>query len=88
MVSTLTRPVESLQWQSSFRRRKETQWKTKNVDWQLQPLPDGILPMEQVTHALLMDIRDHLRSIRKMVTFFTVLVVIGLVVQILVALAK
>jgi hypothetical protein len=61
---------------------------TKNVDWQLQPLPDGILPMEQVTHALLMDIRDHLRSIRKMVTFFTVLVVIGLVVQILVALAK
>jgi hypothetical protein len=57
---------------------------TRHYDWNIQPLPDGTYPNEQVTHCLLMDIRDHLRSIRKMLTFFTVLAVVGIVLGILV----
>ncbi len=58
---------------------------TRNVDWKIVPGPDGSLPPEQVTHALLIDIREAARSIRKMMMLFTVLVVIyGVVVLALV----
>jgi hypothetical protein len=53
---------------------------TRNVEWKIAPGPDGSLPPEQVTHALLIDIREAARSIRKMLLFFTVLVVIDGVV--------
>jgi len=43
---------------------------TRNLDWKIAPSPDGSLPAEQVTHALLIDIREAVRSIRKMLMFF------------------
>jgi hypothetical protein len=49
---------------------------TRNVEWKIEPGPDGSLPAEQVTHALLIDIREAARSIRRMMAFFTVLVVV------------
>jgi hypothetical protein len=49
---------------------------TRNIQWQIEVGPDGKVPDAQVTHALLMDIRETTRSIRKMMVFFTVLVVI------------
>jgi hypothetical protein len=53
---------------------------TRNVEWKIDAGPDGKIPDSQVTHALLMDIREHTRSMRKMMVFFTVLVVIDCVV--------
>ncbi len=50
---------------------------TRNVDWKIEHGPDGSLPAEQVTHALLVDIREAARSIRRMLIFFRVLVVIN-----------
>jgi hypothetical protein len=52
----------------------------RNVDWKIEPSPDGKLPAEQVTHALLIDIREAARSIRRMLVFFTVLVLINYVI--------
>ncbi len=60
---------------------------TRNVDWKITPGPDGSLPAEQVTHALLIDIREAARSIRKMMVFFTVLAVIYGVVGLLLVLS-
>jgi hypothetical protein len=53
---------------------------TRNVEWKIDAGPDGKIPESQVTHALLMDIRETARSMRKMMVFFTVLVVINCVV--------
>ena len=61
---------------------------TRNVSWQITAGPDGKLSPEQVTHALLIDIREGVQSIRKMLVFFTVIVVIALVVEILASLAR
>jgi hypothetical protein len=52
---------------------------TRNIEWNIEPGPDGKLTADQVTHALLIDIRETTRSIRKMMVFFTVLVVIDCV---------
>jgi hypothetical protein len=59
---------------------------TRNVDWSITAGLDGKMPDTQVTHALLIDIRETarsaqeaVRSIRKMMLFFTVLVVIDCV---------
>jgi len=51
-------------------------------------VPDDSLPAAQITHALLMDLRTLLKSIKDMLTFFTVLVVIGLVVGVFIALSS
>jgi hypothetical protein len=61
---------------------------TENMKWQITPAPDGSFPDAQITHAVLMDIREALGSIRKMLTFFTGVFVIGLVAAVLVALAR
>ena len=61
---------------------------TRNVNWQISPGPDGKLTSEQVTHALLIDIRDATRSVRSMMVFFTVLFVIGLVVEVIAVAAR
>jgi hypothetical protein len=60
---------------------------TKNLEWKIEPAPDGSLPPEQITHALLVDIRantrllfdirEAARSTRRMMMFFTVLTVIN-----------
>lgn len=52
----------------------------KNVDWQITPGPDGKFPDAQITHSLLMDIRGSARSIRNIMVFFTVLVIVGSIV--------
>ena len=52
----------------------------RNVDWQVMPDPDGKFPEAQVTHSLLMDIRENTRSMRKMMVFFTVLAVVDCIV--------
>jgi hypothetical protein len=54
---------------------------TENVDWQITPGPDGKFPDAQVTHALLKDIRESARSMRKMLVFFTMLVIAGCILQ-------
>lgn len=59
----------------------------RNVDWKIEPRPDGSLPPEQITHALLMDIRETTRSIKKILLFFAVLTIIYLLIAFLVALA-
>jgi hypothetical protein len=61
---------------------------TRNVKWNIEPGPDGKLPAEQVTHALLIDIREAARSIKRMLVFFTVLVVINCVILFLWGLAN
>jgi hypothetical protein len=52
---------------------------TRNVEWKISDGLDGKIPDAQVTHALLMDIRENTRSIRKMMVFFTVLLIIDCV---------
>lgn len=52
---------------------------TRNIEWKVEAGPDGKVPNDQVTHALLMDIRETARSVRRMMVFFTVLVVIDCV---------
>ena len=49
---------------------------SRNADWQILPSPDGKFPDAQVTHALLRDIRESAGSMRKMMMFFTVLVIV------------
>lgn len=57
------------------------------MKWKITPAPDGSFPADQVTHAILMDIRETLWSIRKMLIFFTVVfavsLALGLVVLVL-----
>ena len=48
----------------------------RNMDWQIMPGPDGTFPDAQITHSLLKDIRESARSVRKMMLFFTVLVIV------------
>lgn len=60
----------------------------RNVDWKIEPRPDGSLPPEQITHALLMDIRETTRSIKKILIFFALLTIIYLLLTLLVALAS
>lgn len=61
---------------------------TRNIEWKIDAGPDGKIPDGQVTHALLMDIREATRSVRKMMVFFTVLVVIDCVALFVWFLAK
>jgi hypothetical protein len=61
---------------------------TRNAEWKIEPLPDGSLPPEQITHALLIDIREAARSMRKMLVFFTVLVVINCVIALVWAISN
>jgi hypothetical protein len=58
---------------------EKTIMETRNIEWKIEAGLDGKVPDDQVTHALLMDIRETARSIRKMMVFFTVLVVIDCV---------
>lgn len=60
----------------------------RNVDWKIEPGPDGSLPPEQITHALLMDIRETTRSIKKILIFYPVLAIIYLLISFLVILAS
>jgi len=53
----------------------------RNVDWQIMPGPDGKFPDAQVTHSLLKDIRESARSVRKMMVFFTVLIIVECIAQ-------
>jgi hypothetical protein len=48
----------------------------RNADWQIMPGPDGKFPDAQVTHSLLKDIRESANSIRKIMVFFAVLVIV------------
>jgi hypothetical protein len=64
-----------------------------DVEWRVEPDKDGQIPNEQATHALLMDLRGELTSIRKllgsirgMLIFFVIVTVVGLVIGALVAL--
>lgn len=57
------------------------QW--RNVEWQIEAMPDGKLPLEGVTNALLMDIRALLHQMKSMLVFFTVLAVVSLVLGVL-----
>jgi hypothetical protein len=59
----------------------------RNVDWKIEPGPDGSLPPEHITNALLMDIRETARSIKKILLFFAGLTILYLLVAFLVALA-
>jgi hypothetical protein len=52
---------------------------TKNYDWNIVPLPDGTFPNDQVTHCLLMDIRELLKTIKKIAVFFTTVFIISAV---------
>jgi hypothetical protein len=61
---------------------------TRNLEWKIEPRPDGSYPTECITHALLIDIRETTRSMRKMVVFFTVLGVINCMGLLLWALIK
>lgn len=58
----------------------------KNYDWNIVPLPDGTFPNDQVTHCLLMDIREHLRTLKRVAIFFTTVFIISVVVALLTAL--
>jgi hypothetical protein len=63
-------------------RREETvanALENRNVDWNLVVTPDkdGIVPGDQITNALLLDIREAARSVRRMMLFFTILAVIN-----------
>jgi len=71
------------------RTEKEKEFvETRNLEWEIK-LKSGEQPTpEQITHALLMDIRAHTHSIRKMLVFFTVLAIIGLVVEALAIFAR
>lgn len=60
---------------------------SQKANWEVQPSPDGTYPDMQITHGLLLDIRDILLSIRKMAIYFTVISVIGLVAGLLLVLA-
>ncbi len=53
------------------------QW--QDMEWTFSTRPDGTLAPENVTHALLIDIRSLLREIRGMMSFFKVLAIIALV---------
>ena len=55
----------------------------RHTEWDISVGPNGTLSPDNITHAILLDIRDLLRSVRAMFLFFTVLGVIGLVVGIL-----
>ncbi len=55
----------------------------KNYNWKIVPLPDGTYPNEQVTHCLLMDIRDLLKTIKKVAIFFTAVFIISAVLALL-----
>ena len=59
----------------------------ENVDWKLEmkKAEDGTLPIEQVSVAVLMDLRRHLASIHNMLTFFVVLAVLEIIGGILYA---
>lgn len=61
-----------------------------NRELNLNPMPDDgqPVPVEAVTHILLLDTRNLLRSIRAMMMYFVILSVIGLVVGFFVALAN
>jgi len=48
-------------------------------DWQVTKEDGKELPVEQVTHAILLDIRDHLKSIRTIARYFFVVSIIGLI---------
>lgn len=61
---------------------------TKNYDWNIVPLPDGTYPNDQVTHCLLMDIRRSLQTIKKIAIFFATIFVVGLVIGLLIAIAR
>jgi len=61
---------------------------SQKANWEVQPLPDGTYPDMQITHGLLLDIRDILLSIRKMAIYFTVISVIGLIAGFLLVLAR
>jgi hypothetical protein len=62
----------------------------RNVDWNLIVAagPDGVVPADQVTNALLLDIRETARSIRKMAVFFTVIAIAALVISLIAAVAN
>lgn len=62
--------------------------KWRNAEWALAPGPDGTLSPEDVTHALLIDVRGTLHQIRGMMRFFVVLAVIGLAIGLLSVLLK
>jgi hypothetical protein len=57
--------------------RNKAALETRNVDWTLIPESDGNIPIPKLTAALLLDIREATRSIRRMVLFFTVLAIIN-----------
>jgi hypothetical protein len=65
-----------------------------NRDWQITRTKDGNVPDAQVTHALLTDVRGELKGIRELLTsirrilvFFVVVTVAGLVIGVLAALS-
>jgi hypothetical protein len=51
---------------------------TEKMKWKITTAPDGSFPADQVTHAILMDVRETLWSIRKMSIFFTVVFAVSL----------
>ncbi len=51
---------------------------TRNIEWTIEAGPMEKFLTSKITHALLMDIREAARSMRRMMVFFTVLVVIEL----------
>jgi hypothetical protein len=58
------------------------------MSWEIHLPEDGKFTTDQVTHALLIDIREATRSVRSMMVFFTVMFLIGLVVEIIAVAAK
>ena len=60
----------------------------RNKDWNVAPGPDGSFPDSQVTHAILIDVRAELRTLRKIGMFFVWVFVISVVVGILVAASR
>jgi hypothetical protein len=63
--------------------RNKTALESRNVQWAIIPEDDGNIPIAKVAAAVLIDIREATRSIRKMMLFFTVLAVINCVAALL-----
>jgi hypothetical protein len=60
-----------------------------NRNWNLKPVAAGeVVDADTITHALLIDTRAALQSIRRMMIFFTTLAVVGIVVAVLVAVTR
>jgi hypothetical protein len=57
---------------------EQTKHLWRNADWKIEPKPDGTFAPDDMTNALLVDIRGLLRKMKSFLVFFTVWTVISM----------